>query len=147
MVGSWKIHNRFLKGRLCGSTEWLEFEATYDFRLLLDGSGNIDRFSAVRDGKQVEGLTLRLFDPARETWSLYWADNVRPGVLQPPMVGRWEGDHAEFFGEEEVDGRKVACVFRWTRGEHPRWEQAFSNDEGRTWETNWIMEFTRENSK
>jgi hypothetical protein len=25
----------------------------------------------------------------------------------------------------------------------PRWEQAFSGDEGATWETNWIMDFTR----
>jgi hypothetical protein len=24
-----------------------------------------------------------------------------------------------------------------------RWEQAFSVDGGRTWETNWIMDFTR----
>jgi hypothetical protein len=24
-----------------------------------------------------------------------------------------------------------------------RWEQAFSADEGRTWETNWIMTMTR----
>jgi hypothetical protein len=25
----------------------------------------------------------------------------------------------------------------------PRWEQAFSTNVGVTWETNWIMEFTR----
>jgi len=25
----------------------------------------------------------------------------------------------------------------------PRWEQAFSADGGETWETNWVMEFTR----
>ena len=24
----------------------------------------------------------------------------------------------------------------------PRWEQAFSDDGGRTWETNWVMDFT-----
>ena len=24
----------------------------------------------------------------------------------------------------------------------PRWEQAFSDDGGLTWETNWVMEFT-----
>lgn len=35
--------------------------------------------------------------------------------------------------------------FTWTAipGEHPRWEQAFSNDAGQTWETNWKMEFFR----
>jgi hypothetical protein len=25
-----------------------------------------------------------------------------------------------------------------------RWEQAYSTDGGRSWETNWIMEFTRQ---
>jgi hypothetical protein len=25
-----------------------------------------------------------------------------------------------------------------------RWEQAYSADGGKTWETNWIMEFTRQ---
>jgi hypothetical protein len=35
--------------------------------------------------------------------------------------------------------------FLWTRTdtESPRWEQAFSDDGGRTWETNWEMDFTR----
>jgi hypothetical protein len=27
--------------------------------------------------------------------------------------------------------------------ESPRWEQAFSPDGGTTWETNWVMDFTR----
>jgi hypothetical protein len=25
----------------------------------------------------------------------------------------------------------------------PRWEQAFSTDNGQAWETNWVMDFTR----
>jgi hypothetical protein len=28
--------------------------------------------------------------------------------------------------------------------EAARWQQAFSSDAGLTWETNWIMEFTRQ---
>ena len=34
--------------------------------------------------------------------------------------------------------------FIWsnTLTSEPRWEQAFSEDGGETWETNWIMEFT-----
>lgn len=36
--------------------------------------------------------------------------------------------------------------FEWTRphSDAPRWEQAFSPDGGRTWETNWVMNFTRQ---
>ena len=35
--------------------------------------------------------------------------------------------------------------FTWSgvEGPTPRWEQAFSTDGGSTWETNWVMDFTR----
>jgi hypothetical protein len=143
--GSWSVHNRYLKERLKHSTEWTEFEARSDVEPLLNGVGQLDRYSVARDGATVEGITLRLFNPATGEWSLHWADTLRPGVLLPPMVGRFKGDLGEFFGDETVDGRKVLCRFYWTRTDAgaPRWEQAFSDDNGRTWETNWIMTFTR----
>lgn len=143
MIGRWRVRNRFLNGRLCGSRLWIEFEALYEFNLLLGGLGNIDQFHAQRDGEKIEGMTLRLFNPETGEWTLYWADNVRPGKTLPPMVGRFKGDVGEFYGDEEVDGRPVRCRFRWYRHEdHPRWEQAFSVD-GENWETNWVMTFTR----
>jgi hypothetical protein len=143
--GSWTVRNRYLKQRLQRSTEWIEFEARSDVEPLLNGFGQIDRYSALRDGSPVEGMTLRLFNPQTGEWSLHWADTVRPGVLLPPMVGRFKGDVGEFFGDETVDGRRVLCRFYWTRSADgsPRWEQAFSDDGGRTWETNWVMTFTR----
>jgi hypothetical protein len=143
--GSWTVHNRYLKERLKNSSEWLEFDARSDVEPLLDGFGQLDRFAAVRHGAPIEGITLRLFNPDTGEWWLHWADTVRPGVLLPPMVGRFIGGVGEFFGDESVDGRKVLCRFHWTRTPdgHPRWEQAFSVDDGTTWETNWIMTFTR----
>jgi hypothetical protein len=143
--GSWNVHNRYLKGRLRHSTEWVEFDAQSDVQPLLNGLGQLDRYGAVRDGNAIEGVTLRLFNPATGEWSLHWADTVNPGVLLPPMVGRFNGDVGEFFGDEFVDGTKVLCRFYWTRTnpDSPRWEQAFSDDGGKKWETNWIMTFTR----
>jgi hypothetical protein len=143
--GSWRVHNRYLKGRLQQSSEWIEFEAQSDVQPLLDGLGQLDRYRAVRDSRTIEGVTLRLFNPATGEWSLHWADTVRPGVLLPPMVGKFKGDVGEFFGDEMVDGRKVLCRFHWTRANTaaPRWEQAFSGDGGKTWETNWVMTFMR----
>jgi len=143
--GSWNVHNRYLQGRLRPSTEWIEFDAHSEVQPLLNGLGQLDRYSAMRDGHAIEGVTLRLFNPATGGWSLHWADTVNPGVLLPPMVGRFTGDVGEFFGDEFVNGKKVLCRFCWTRTNpaSPRWEQAFSDDGGKTWETNWIMTFTR----
>ncbi|HLJ86697.1 MAG TPA: hypothetical protein VKZ53_07725 [Candidatus Angelobacter sp.] len=144
--GSWSVHNRYLAERLKGSGQWIEFSARSEVQPLLQGAGNIDRYAASRNGESFEGITLRLFNPATGEWSIYWADTVRPGILLPPMAGRFHGDLGEFFGEEEVAGRKVSCRFHWLRAnpDAPRWEQAFSSDGGKTWETNWIMTFTRE---
>jgi hypothetical protein len=144
LFGSWKIHNQYLKARLCHSTEWTEFEAQAKVEPLLDGFGHLDRYSAIREGRPFEGITLRLFNPETGEWSIHWADTARARTLLPPMVGRFLGDVAEFYGDEVVDGKRVSCRFRWTRTtSSPRWEQAFSDDEGKTWETNWVMTLTR----
>jgi hypothetical protein len=145
LFGSWNIRNRYLKGRLQHSTEWVEFDARSDVTPLLDGFGHLDRYSAIRDDAAFEGMTLRLFDPATGEWSIHWADTGRARTLLPPMVGRFIGGVGEFYGDETVDGKVVRCRFLWT---HPttdsaRWEQAFSDDGGKTWETNWIMSLTR----
>jgi hypothetical protein len=142
LFGSWNIRNRYLVGRLQCSNEWREFDATGQAWPLLDGLGNVDTFAAVREGKTIHGTSLRLYDPAKNEWSIYWADTIRAGQLCPPMIGGFAGEVGTFFGDEELDGQKVRCRFVWTRGDAPRWEQAFSRD-GVSWETNWIMEFTR----
>ena len=145
LLGSWNIRNRYLKGRLRHSTEWIEFDARSEVETLLDGFGHLDRYFAVRDGSPFEGITLRLFDPATGDWSIHWADTVDARTLLHPMVGRFTGGVGEFYGDETVDGKQVMCWFLWTRptASSARWEQAFSDDGGKTWETNWIMTFTR----
>ena len=145
LFGSWNVHNRYLKGRLCHSTEWMEFDARSHAEPLLDGFGHLDRYKAVRDGSPLEGITLRLFDPATGEWSIHWADTVRARTLLPPTIGRFIGGVGEFYGDETVNGKKALCRFLWTRPmtNSPQWEQAFSEDDGKTWETNWIMTFTR----
>ena len=145
LFGSWTVHNRFLRERLRGSSDWTEFDADCDARPILGGLGNIDEFRVSHNGSSFAGTTLRLFDPETGDWTLHWADTKRAGKLLPPMIGFFRGDVGEFYGDEDVDGRKVLCRFRWLRvpPDAPRWEQAFSDDDGKTWETNWIMTFTR----
>ena len=143
-MGSWKIHNRYLRERLEGSTDWVEFEATSTARPLPGVLGNEDEFRTDHDGGFV-GMSFRFFDPASGRWSIYWADSRRPGVLDPPVFGSFSGDTGVFEGTDTHEGRPVLVRFTWTgvSTPTPRWEQAFSDDGGATWETNWIMDFTR----
>jgi hypothetical protein len=143
-MGSWRVHNRRLRERLAGSDEWDEFEATSVARPLLDGMGNEDEFRTDYGGGFI-GMSFRFFDPETKQWWIYWADSRRSGELEPPVVGAFDGDVGVFEGEDTFDGRPIVVRYTWSRVTTPSpcWEQAFSEDGGETWETNWIMEFTR----
>ena len=144
-VGRWKIHNRRLRERLKGSTDWEEFEGTSVARTVLGGLGNLDECTMERALGQLKGMTVRLYDPASRQWSLYWADNVNSGILQTPMIGGFENGRGEFYAQELFQGKHIFSRFIWSEITETscRWEQAFSPDGGKTWETNWIMEFVR----
>ena len=141
--GSWDVRNRWLRRRLAGSDDWEEFDATVVARPLLDGVGNEDEFRTDHAGGFI-GMSFRFFDPERRRWSIYWADSRRPGELDPPVFGVFSGDVGLFEGEDVYRGRPILVRFTWTgvTTPTPRWEQAFSDDGGRTWETNWVMDFT-----
>jgi hypothetical protein len=142
--GSWKVHNRRLRERLAGSDEWDEFEATSEAWGILAGLGNMDVFETDFAGG-FTGMSFRFFDPDRKRWSIYWADSRRPGELDPPLFGTFSGDKGVFQGEDVFKGRPILVRFIWSgiTTPTPSWEQAFSNDGGQTWETNWVMDFTR----
>jgi hypothetical protein len=143
-MGSWKIHNRRLRERLRGSTVWDEFEARCTARPTLNGLGNEDEYRTDYWPDFV-GMSFRFFDPATKKWSIYWADSRR-GVLDPPVVGAFAGATGVFEGSDTFEGRPIRVRFTWSgvATPQPRWEQAFSDDAGKTWETNWTMEMTRD---
>jgi len=151
--GQWTIRNERLKQRLAGSTDWEIFHATQRCQPLLGGMGNVDDFVSDwtrpgADGPFI-GMTLRLFGAESKQWSIYWAGN-HDGVLDPPVMGAF-ADEADgqrigtFSGVDEYEGRPVRVRFRWSQisANTAHWQQAFSPDDGATWETNWHMWFRR----
>ncbi|MFC3815506.1 NIPSNAP family protein [Lysobacter sp. GCM10012299] len=146
--GQWQIRNERLKQRLAGSTEWEIFGASQWCQPLLGGLGNVDDF--VSDwhrpgvGERFIGMTLRLFSPESRQWSLYWAGN-HDGRLESPMVGHFDNGTGTFHGHGEHEGQPVQVRFRWSQvsANTAHWQQAFSQDQGETWETNWHMWFRR----
>lgn len=144
LFGRWKVHNRKLRERLKGCAEWDEFEGTVTARRVWGGKGNFDEYNAIGPSGPMEGMTLRLYDPQTGQWSIYWGTS-QSMVLDNPMIGRFQDGRGEFYDQEFHQGRAVYCRFLWSNDSPTscRWEQALSADGGRTWETNWIMEFTR----
>lgn len=143
--GRWNVHNRRLKERLTGSTEWEEFDAQQSCRPILGGMGNEDEFvTDAFDDHHFIGITIRLFDPQKQEWSIYWMDNRRVR-MEPPVVGRFERGVGTFYGRDQHKGVPVLARFIWSdiKPDSARWEQALSTDEGNTWETNWVMRMRR----
>ncbi len=143
-MGRWKGRNRRLRERLAGCEEWDEFDSKVIARSILGGTANEDVFLTEYAGGYV-GMSFRFFDPETRLWSIYWADSRRPGPLDPPVVGSFDGDVGVFEGPDTFEGRPIQVRYTWSGATTPtpRWEQAFSDDGGETWETNWVMDFTR----
>jgi hypothetical protein len=139
-AGSWTVLNRKLKTRLDNCNEWIEFEARSEMKKILNGLGNSDNFLCIVDGRPFEGMTLRLFNPLTRLWSIYWADSEH-GVLDRPVTGSFHQRIGNFFTKDVFNNIPIIMAFRWdaTDPANPIWSQAFSPDNGKTWEWNWYM--------
>ncbi len=144
-LGRWHVRHERLKGRLVGSTDWEYFEGTSVVRHILGGHGNVDDNVIHLPAGTYCAATLRAFDAASGQWSIWWLDGRAPGSLDVPMVGSFQDGTGTFYANETLEGRPIVVRFLWTRPapDRPRWEQAVSADGGRTWEANWIMNFSR----
>lgn len=139
LIGKWRLKHRKLKSRLTHSNDWEEFETVVEDFSILEGAGNMDIGHAIIDGKPWEGRTIRLFDPKTKLWRLHWISSS-VGVMDPPVVGSFENGIGHFFTKDVYNGRKIIMLFRWDARdkEHAIWSQAFSPDNGKTWEWNWV---------
>ena len=141
LVGKWKMHNRHLNKRLENCKDWTEFDSFSENSKILSDTADMDIYSTTefpgQDGKRFEGLTLRLFNPKTRLWSLYWVAS-NSGVMDPPVVGSFENNVGHFFCKDTFKGKPIISMFRWDARykDRPVWGQAFSTDNGKTWEWN-----------
>jgi len=146
-LGTWKIHLKRLLHPLTDSNEWVDFDGTSVTRKVWGGRSQLEEFETDDPvgHKHIEGLTLRLYDPQAHQWNLYWA-NSTSGVVALPTIGEFKNGVGEFFDQEPINGRAVFVRYIWskTNSSSPHFEQSFSTDGGKTWETNWITDQTRQ---
>ena len=145
LIGHHKVRHIKLKERLNNCAEWIEFGGTQEMNKLLTGIANVERHCMYApDETPFEGMALRLFNPKTNLWSIYWADNIQ-GKLDTPVVGSFENNFGYFFTKDTFNCINILLGFKWdiTDIENPVWSQAFSQDNGITWEWNWYMYFTK----
>ena len=143
--GSWRVQHRRLVERLAGCDEWLDFEGSCAVRPMLGGLGNVDDNVLHLPAGEYRAATFRSFDVQHKRWAIWWLDGRDPHRLDAPMVGSFSQGVGSFYADDTFNGRPIRVRFRWvdTLSPSPRWEQAFSPDDGKTWEINWTMCFVR----
>jgi len=140
-MGSWTVTHHRLKERFAAAPEWEDFPGLTRVEKKLGGMVNVDE--NVFPTKGFAGMTFRLFNPAARRWSIWWI-STDGAELTPPVHGGFTGDEGNFHGEAVEGGHPVLVHFRWQKLglNTARWTQGFSRD-GETYETNWVMDFTR----
>lgn len=143
-IGTWKTHLKRRLRPLSGSQDWVEYEGTTTVREVWNGRANLVELDVSGPAGRIQALSLRLYNPEARQWSLNFS-NVTGGTMAIPTVGEFKEGRGEFYAQETLGGRSILVRFvisEFTR-ESAHFEQAFSDDGGRTWETNWIAVDTR----
>ena len=145
LSGNWDVWHSRLKERLAGNNDWQEFAGKSAFWMTMNGLGNVDDNIVEIPSGTYRGLSLRAFDSKTGKWSIWWLDARNPTRIEPPVLGGFRGDEGEFIGQDTFKDRPIVVRFRWheVHGKRPWWDQAFSTDNGATWEINWRNYFTR----
>ena len=145
-LGTWSTHVRLLRNPLSGEqSAWADYQGTSIVKPLLGGRANFVELSVKGPAGAIEGGALRLYNPKTRQWSLNYA-SLSNGLLTAPVFGTFDrSGNGLFVGQDQLNGRAILVRFVITRpsADKARFEQSYSADGGRTWETNWIAVDTR----
>jgi len=141
LSGRWKVHS---KRKAPGTDGWTQSDGYGIYRKVWGGRANLNELFTESPNDPVEELTLRTYNPVTHLWSLYSA-NSRDGVLSSARVGKFEDGQGAFYAQDNSDGKGTLVRYVWSKitPASAHFEQAFSEDGGRSWETDWISDLVR----
>jgi len=143
-IGTWKTDLTRRLRPLTGSNDWVKYGGTSVVRKVWNGSANLVELDVAGPSGRIVGLSLRLYNPESRQWSLNFSSKAG-GTLSPPVIGEFKDGRGEFYGQETLNGRAILVRFVISdiTPDSCRFEQAFSDDGGKTWEVNWVAIDTR----
>jgi hypothetical protein len=131
-IGTWKTHPWSLRHPLTDSTEWVESKGIVVVRKVWNGTANLVELVAEGPAGPFEFLNMRLYEPQTHQWSDYFATS-RDGTFMKPMIGEFKNGRAMFFRSVISDITSGSC----------RFEDAFSDNGGKSWKVKGIAVDTR----
>ena len=142
--GDWTMQLKRLVKPLSGSKEWVEYEGSSVVHRIWGGAANVGEIDISGPAGRIQGMSVRVYNPQSGQWGVSFA-SARGGQLGQPMIGGFKDGRGEFYNQETFNDRAifVRFVFSEITARSFRIEQAFSDDGGKTWETNWISTFSK----
>jgi hypothetical protein len=143
-LGVWKTHIARLQHPLSGSTTWVEYDGISVVRKIWNGRGGVGETEADGASGHLDALSLRLYNAQSHQWNLTYASGTG-GLNSIPTIGEFKNGRGEFYDMEPINGRNTLVRQVWSdiTPDSCHFEQAFSDDAGKTWEVNWIATDTR----
>jgi hypothetical protein len=145
-VGVWNTHLRVLRQSPDGTSAWVTYRGTSNVIPLWHCRANMVQLEVTAtNGRHLEAINLRLYDPESHQWSLNFANAAVGMMTGPPTVGEFNHGIGTFVDQEPINGREVLVRGVWSNitANSARFVQSISNDGGKTWQTNWIADDTR----
>jgi len=144
-LGKWRVEHRRLRRRLAGSNDWEVFGGHTRCQQLFGGLVNLNESISYRGGRTSYGMGLRALDEPGGRWADWYLSAGDLSKIDPPLYGRFMKGVGTFLARETFEGRAIVVRGRFSpvTKDEARWEQAFSVDDGATWETNWVMRYMR----
>jgi hypothetical protein len=144
-IGAWKTHLTRRLHPLTGSTTWMDYDGVTVVRKIWNGRANLVELEVDGPPGHIEALSLRLYNPQSRQWSLNFANSSVGAAPSQPTIGGFENGRGEFFDQETFNGRAILVrfVISAITANACHFEQAYSDDGGKTWEVNWIATDTR----
>ncbi|MCK6446137.1 MAG: hypothetical protein L6Q99_07060 [Planctomycetes bacterium] len=138
LTGKWKIANEFRTDE-----GWIEFEGEATVFSILSGTVSVEELRI--PARNFFGMGLRLLDPKQKLWADHWVNSVECVITPPPAWGSFVDGVGTWDGDDVLDDKSIIVRGAWDRitPKSCRWYQATSRDDGRTWEENWVMHWTR----
>ena len=144
-IGIWKSHISRRLHPLTGSDEWVQLEGRAVFSKVWNGHANLMELEIDGPKGRLEEINVRLYNPQSHQWSFNFA-NSSDVTLETPMIGGFKDGRGEFIHQEVFNGKTILArhVFTDITSDSHHFEQAFSDDGGKTWEPNFVATLTRE---
>jgi hypothetical protein len=142
--GSWNAHLKRILHPFSHDTNWVQYSGVSIVHPLINGSENVGELEVRGPAGNIDGITIRTYDVDAHQWNIRWV-NAKAGVFTSPMIGGFNGDTGTFYGDDTLSGKPIVVRFVFSNLTRTsfHFEQAFSDDNGKTWEVNWIADFTK----